>query len=362
VLPGFPHNSLGKVARSRNWINIAPPRTYLAFVEPKRFISQYNNINPRNHVENMENDGITTANGAGKALKQSKRMLWTHPDPDSTRIIEFMRGVNRKYGLKVKTYNELYQWSINNIAVFWGEVWDFTGITAEKHYDEVGQISLSRDKSPLSILAYMLTPLSQVLPKSAPLFPRPEFFAGSRLNFAENLLYPANLTVDENSPAIIEATESEHSTISWLELRERVRKCALALHFHGVVESDRVAGFLGNHANAVVAMLATASLGAIWTGVSPDTGVTAVLERLVQIEPRVLFVDNAVRYNGKVHGSYEKVKEILVGLEGLEACVMFETVGRFEMMVEGLDVADGKTWTYEEFVKRYLMPSCCVIT
>ena len=101
----------------------------------------------------MENDGITTANGAGKALKQSKRMLWTHPDPDSTRIIEFMRGVNRKYGLKVKTYDELYQWSINNIAVFWGEVWDFTGITAEKHYDEVGQISLSRDKYPLSILA-----------------------------------------------------------------------------------------------------------------------------------------------------------------------------------------------------------------
>jgi acetoacetyl-CoA synthetase len=120
------------------------------------------------------------------------------------------------------------------------------------------------------------------------------------------------------------------------------------------VESDRVAGFLGNHTNAVVAMLAATSIGAMWTGVSPDTGVTAVLERLVQIKPKVLFVDNAVGYNGKVHGSYGKVKEILVGLKGLEACVMFETVKGFEMRVEGLDVAAGKMWTYEKFVNRYV--------
>jgi len=133
-----------------------------------------------------------------------------------------------------------------------------------------------------------------------------------------------------------------------------VRKCALALRSHGVVESDRVAGFLGNHANAVVAMLAAASIGAIWTGVSPDTGVTAVLERLVQIEPKVLFMDNAVRYNGKVHGSYGKVKEILVGLKGLEACVMFETVKGYEMNTEGLDLVNGKMWRYEEFVNRYV--------
>jgi acetoacetyl-CoA synthetase len=192
----------------------------------------------------------------------------------------------------------------------------------------------------------------QVLPKGAPLFPRPDFFAGSSLNFAENLLYPAKLNIDENSPAIIEATENGHSEISWAELRERVRKCALALRSHGVVESDRVAGFLGNHANAVVAMLAASTIGAVWTGVSPDTGVTAVLERLVQIQPKVLFVDNAVVYNGKMHSSYQKVKEILDGLKGLKAGVMFETVKGFEMKVEGLEVGDGKIWTYDEFVKR----------
>jgi acetoacetyl-CoA synthetase len=192
----------------------------------------------------------------------------------------------------------------------------------------------------------------QVLPKGAPIFPRPDFFAGSRLNFAENLLYPANLKIDENSPAMIEATEIGNIEITWAELRERIRKCALALRSHGVVESDRVAGFLGNHANAVVAMLAASSIGAIWTGVSPDTGVTAVLERLVQIQPKVLFVDNAVIYNGKKHSSHQKVKDILAGLKGLKAGVMFETVKGFEMEVEGLEVAEGKMWTYEDFVKR----------
>jgi hypothetical protein len=99
-------------------------------------------------------------------------------------------------------------------------------------------------------------------------------------------------------------------------------------------------------------MLAAASIGAIWTGVSPDTGVTAVLERLVQIEPKVLFVDNAVRYNGKVHGSYEKVKGILVGLKGLRACAVFDTVEGSEMKIEGLELANGKAWKYEDFIER----------
>lgn len=165
-------------------------------------------------------------------------------------------------------------------------------------------------------------------------------------------MYPANINLDPNSFAIIEATEIGNSKITWNELRERVRLCAIAFRFHGVQGSDRVAGFLGNHANAVVAMLAAASIGAIWTGVSPDTGVTAVLERLVQIAPKVLLVDNAVRYNGKVHGSYQKVKEIVEGLEGLKACIIFETVKGFETKIEGLKPVDGDVWKFDDFVKR----------
>ncbi len=94
----------------------------------------------------MENGSAASANGATYVPKQTKRMLWTHPDPDSTRMTEFMRGVNRKYGLKLNSYDELYQWSIDNIAAFWGEVWDFTGVTAERHYDEVRRVFVSRDR------------------------------------------------------------------------------------------------------------------------------------------------------------------------------------------------------------------------
>ncbi len=102
-------------------------------------------------------------------------------------------------------------------------------------------------------------------------------------------------------------------------------------------------------------MLAAASIGAIWTSVSPDTGVTAVLERLVQIAPKVLLVDNAVRYNGKMHSSYEKVKEIVAGLngKGLEACVVFHTVEGVEMKLEALRPDGGRVWRYEEFIGRY---------
>lgn len=88
----------------------------------------------------MENGHIHMSNGTAKSSNLSKQVLWTHPDPDSTRMAEFMWAVNRKHRLKLKTYDQLYRWSIDNIAEFWGEVWDFTGVTAEKVYEEVDDL------------------------------------------------------------------------------------------------------------------------------------------------------------------------------------------------------------------------------
>ena len=79
------------------------------------------------------------ANGTAKASKVGKRKLWTHPDPGSTRMAEFMHCVNQKYGLRLKTYEDLYRWSIDDIGSFWGDAWDFTGITASKQYEDVCQ-------------------------------------------------------------------------------------------------------------------------------------------------------------------------------------------------------------------------------
>lgn len=125
------------------------------------------------------------------------------------------------------------------------------------------------------------------------MFPRPPWFSGAKLNFAENLLFPSTEpAILDSTPAIIEATETSRATVTWAELRDRVRDCQAGLMAVGVKENDRVAGYVANHTNALVAMLAATSLGAIWTAVSPDTGVTAVLERMEQIEPTVLFTDN----------------------------------------------------------------------
>lgn len=191
------------------------------------------------------------------------------------------------------------------------------------------------------------------------MYPRPNFFPSTTLNFAENLLYPSS-TPSPSSPAVIEANETSSHPISWAELRERVRRCVLALQNLQLGPGDRVAGFLGNTANAVVAALAAASIGVVWTGVSPDTGVHAVLERLVQIEPKVLFVDNGVGYNGRTHPSGVKARGIVEGLrgKGLKAVVVFETVKGLECGVESLAEAvdeGAKAWKYADFVERYVL-------
>ena len=173
------------------------------------------------------------------------------------------------------------------------------------------------------------------------MFPRPAFFPGARLNFAENLLYPARCPPD-HEVAVIEANESSTSEISWKDLRERVRVCTLALRKLGVQQDDRVAGYLGNHCNTLVAMLSATSIGALWTAISPDTGVHAVLDRLQQIHPKILFTDNAVVYNEKAHDVKNKTKEIIRDLDELKALIVFETVPGHpydinELQKDGLD-------------------------
>lgn len=185
------------------------------------------------------------------------------------------------------------------------------------------------------------------------MFPRPDFFSGSKLNFAKNLLYPKLATrfspITDDDIAIIDANEAFSYEMTWGELRTEVRKCANALRPYLEV-GDRVGGFLGNNRMTVVAMLAATSLGAIWTAVSPDTGVAAVLDRLVQIEPKVLFADNGVRYNGKVHESMTKVKEITKALVTLQAVVVFDSADVVDCTISQEHLPPNcKAFTYKEF-------------
>ena len=157
------------------------------------------------------------------------------------------------------------------------------------------------------------------------MFPRPSFFPGCTLNFAENLLFPPS-DPDPESVAVISANERAREPLTWSALRERVRRCAAAMRHHGLKEGERVAGYLGNHANTVIAMLAATSVGALWTGVSPDTGAHAVLDRLTQIKPVLLFADNAVVYNEKVHQTHSKLSEVVPSLPTLKHLVIFSSV------------------------------------
>ena len=129
-----------------------------------------------------------------------------------------------------------------------------------------------------------------------------------------------------------------------------MRQSANALKQAGLQSGDRVAGFVGNHANTVVVMLAVTSIGAYWTGVSPDTGVHAVLERLKQIEPKVFFADNSSLYNGKVHGSHAKVREIVSELPNLELLVIFEVAKSLDFDIQDVRPQNGKVVTLESFL------------
>lgn len=259
--------------------------------------------------------------------------LWRHPDPESTHMYRFLQHVKTKYQLgDVNDYPDLLKWSVDNIADFWAEVWHFCGIKASKQYDQA------------------------LLPEDAPMFPRPDFFAGSLLNFAENLLFPDN--VDEAAPACFTVTEidGEAITTTWAELREAVRQCSNSLRAHGVQPKDVIAGFVSNHVQAIVAMLGAAALGAVWTGISPDNGVSAVLDRLAQIEPKILFADNGMTYNGKPWSSVDKTLQIVEDLKtkGLKAVIVISNI-KADLGLDGLKAQGVEAIEYESFLERY----CC---
>lgn len=183
---------------------------------------------------------MATVNGAVNGDVDENIELWRHPNPETTELHRFQQHIAKKHRLELANYHDLWQWSVDNPGPFWQEIWDYTGIKATK-------------------------PPTSTFDNDSAMFPKPEFFAGCELNFAENLLYPAS-NPDGGSIAIISASEKNREEITWDELRERVRVCATAMEAAGISVGDRVAGYLAHHVHTVVAMLAATSLGALWTG------------------------------------------------------------------------------------------------
>jgi acetoacetyl-CoA synthetase len=226
--------------------------------------------------------------------KRMKEPIWI-PSPDRVRqanLTRFMTMLNTDWGMKFSDYEQLYQWSITHIPDFWEAMWEFGGVIASTGYRQV------------------VDDLSKM--------PGAAWFSGSRLNFAENLLRYR----DERTAIIFRGEGRETLRISFGELYEQVTRVSHALAGAGVVAGDRVAGFMPNLPETVVAMLASVSLGAIWSACSPDFGIQGVLERFGQIEPKVLFSADGYHYNGSRFDSLERVRSIRAAIPSIRRLVV----------------------------------------
>ncbi|MFM0514929.1 acetoacetate--CoA ligase [Paraburkholderia sp. RL17-373-BIF-A] len=206
----------------------------------------------------------------------------------------FLNWANDRYDTRHASYAELYDWSITETEQFWTGVWDFCDLRASIRGDTVVQNGKS--------------------------MPGARWFPDARLNYAENMLRAKA----ETDAVVFWGEDRIKRRLTHRELYDAVSRFAQALTAAGVAEGDRVTGYLPNIPETLVAMLATASLGAIWSSTSPDFGVQGVLDRFGQIEPKILICADGYVYGGKRHDSLSRVAEIAAALPSVEHVVVVE--------------------------------------
>ena len=221
-------------------------------------------------------------------------ILWKPANTSDTHINKFIDIVNTTYDQDLQTYDDLYHWSINNISQFWETSLEYSDIVYQGTYKNVLD--------------------------SLHIAPGVKWFSGLDLNFAENLLKHR-----DDETAIISKIENHPAKqISYKELYTQVEKLSYSLRELGVEKGDRVAGFMPNIPEAVISMLATTSIGAIWSSSSPDFGIKSVTDRFSQIEPKVIFSASAYLYNGKTFSSIDKLQEIIKELPTIEKVIIVD--------------------------------------
>lgn len=228
----------------------------------------------------------------------SETLWWpTAERVERANISHFAEHVRKAVGVPIgPDYEDLWRWSISDLGAFWREVWRFHGVT--EIFGECGP-ALTRDAMPGA-----------------------EWFPDARLNFAEFLVGRGA----PETPAIIGVTEAgRQSTLTWADLGTQVRAVAASLRKWGIVPGDVVAAYVPNIPEAIVAFLATSWLGATWASVGQDLAARAVVDRFVQLRPKVLFTAEGYRFGGRVHGRSADIEEIRRGLDMLERVVVIPT-------------------------------------
>ena len=247
----------------------------------------------------------------------SETPLW-QPSPDriaQANVTRFMAALEKRHGAKTGDFQALWRWSVENSPHFWDMVWDYCGVIGEKG--------------------------SRIL-SDADRMPGAQFFPDATLNFAENLLRKN----DDSDAIVFWGEDKVKRRLSWRALNEAVSRLAQALKAEGVTQGDRVAAYMPNLPETVIAMLAASSLGATFTSASPDFGVQGVLDRFGQTEPKVLIAVEGYHYNGKVIDCLAKLREVAAQLPTVQRVVVVP-YAREAMDLTGIDRAVHSEYGYD---------------
>lgn len=218
--------------------------------------------------------------------------LWRPQTPENSRLWAFMRFASTYSALPLTTYAALYAWSIQYPERFWETLYRFFNV-------------------------HFTTPPLRILNQTHDFF-NAKWFEGATFNVAEHLLRRE----DDHAALICINEQQERTTLSYRALRDKVAQCAAGLKAQGVNCGDRVVGILPNSDYAIIALLATAAIGAIWSSCSPDFGMDALLDRITQLTPKVILISDGQWYNGKRHRHDDKIASLSLNLPSLSCIVV----------------------------------------
>jgi len=233
--------------------------------------------------------------------KESPSNLTNAPIPYVPQIRLYQNWLKQNRGISFERYEDLWQWSISDIETFWQSIWDYFDL-----------------QSP--------TPHTAVLAKNA--MPGAVWFPGAQVNYASQILRHVDAAHAAGFPALIAQNElGVRQEISWPELKRRIASMALYLQAQGLQPGDRVAAYLPNTPEAIIAFLATISVGGVWSICAPDMGTLAVLDRFKQIEPKILIACDGVTYGGKNYDRMSVVQELKDALPSVQHVILHDNIG-----------------------------------
>lgn len=244
--------------------------------------------------------------------------LWepTEQDRERAEMTRFMRWAGERTGRAFADYGELWEWSVSEIEEFWAAVWEYCGVRASAPYEQVLTDRGSRQ------------------------MPGARWFAGSELNYAENMLMRER---DPNAVAVMHASElRELDSLTWAQLTAQVAEVAAGLRGLGVGRGDRVVAYMPNIPETLVALLAVASIGAIWSSAAPEFGARSVIDRFAQIEPVVLLTVDGYRHGGRDYDRSEPLSAILTELPSVRHTVLLPYLSPEASVA---DLPGGMSWS-----------------